>query len=101
MDRLKRHCERTVSTIVTTKKAVATHKWLFPSRIRPNVFTWKSSSTAVTRIWETVAEIQKVSRDDPQAAAEGAAAARASSMSEHQYSDVEWEPKQAVRIGMC
>lgn len=72
MDRLKSHRERTVSTIVTTKKPVAPHKWLFPSRIRPNVFTWKSSSTAVTRIREAVAEIQKVSRNDPQAAAEGA-----------------------------
>ena len=72
MDRLKSHRERPASTIVTTKKPVATHKWLFPSRIRPNVFTWKSSSTAVTRIREAVAEIQKVSRHDQQAAAEGA-----------------------------
>ncbi len=57
--------------MVTTKRA-ATHKWLFPSRIRPNTFTWKSSSRAATRIKEAVAEIKSVSRNDPTAAAEGA-----------------------------
>src|SRR6266568_2100669 len=57
--------------IVTTKES-ATHKWLFPTRIRPNSFTWKSSSTAAARIKEAVAEIKTVSRNDPAAAAEGA-----------------------------
>jgi len=56
---------------VTTKES-ATHKWLFPTRIRPNSFTWKSSSTAAARIKEAVAEIKTVSRNDPAAAAEGA-----------------------------
>ncbi|MDB6106284.1 MAG: hypothetical protein JWO52_6283 [Gammaproteobacteria bacterium] len=56
---------------MTTKES-ATHKWLFPTRIRPNSFTWKSSSTAATRIKEAVAEIKTVSRNDPAAAAEGA-----------------------------
>ena len=56
---------------MTTKES-ATHKWLFPTRIRPNSFTWKSSSTAAARIKEAVAEIKTVSRNDPAAAAEGA-----------------------------
>jgi hypothetical protein len=56
---------------VTTKKSAA-HRWLFPTRIRPNSFTWKSSSTAATRIKEAIAEIKTVSRNDPAAAAEGA-----------------------------
>jgi hypothetical protein len=55
-----------------TTKASAPHKWLFPTRIRPNSFTWKSSSTAATRIKEAIAEIKTVSRNDPAAAAEGA-----------------------------
>jgi len=56
---------------VTTKES-APHKWLFPTRIRPNSFTWKSSSTAATRIKEAITEIKTVSRNDPAAAAEGA-----------------------------
>lgn len=56
---------------MTTKKNAA-HKWLFPTRIRPNSFTWKSSSTAATRIKEAIAEIKTISRNDPVAAAEGA-----------------------------
>lgn len=56
---------------MATKKD-ATHKWQFPSYIRPKVFTWKSSSIAVTRIREAVGEIEKVARGDPATAAEGA-----------------------------
>jgi hypothetical protein len=63
--------ERADSLIVTREKR-APHKWLFPSRIRPNAFTWKSSSPAATRIREAVAEIKTVSRSDPAAAGEGA-----------------------------
>ena len=55
-----------------TTKASTPHKWLFPTRIRPNSFTWKSSSTAAARVKEAVAEIKTVSRNDPAAAAEGA-----------------------------
>jgi hypothetical protein len=33
------------------------HKWQFPTRIRPNAFSWKSSRTAVQRIKEALAEI--------------------------------------------
>jgi hypothetical protein len=57
---------------VTPRKTVSAHKWLFPSRLRPNAFSWKSSSIAVTRIKEAVAEIQRVVRTDPATAAEGA-----------------------------
>jgi hypothetical protein len=50
----------------------AAHKWRFPSHIRPNVFSWKSSSSAISRIREALAEISAVARTDPAAAAEGA-----------------------------
>lgn len=56
---------------MTTKKQAA-HKWQFPSYIRPKVFTWKSSSIAVTRIKDAVGEIQTVARHDAAIAAEGA-----------------------------
>jgi len=56
---------------VTTKKPAA-QKWQFPSRIRPNTFTWRSSPTAAARIKDAVAEIKSVSRKDPTTAAEGA-----------------------------
>lgn len=62
-----------ITKIVTPKKSVAgAHKWAFTSRIRPKVFSWRSSSTAVTRIKEAVAEVQQVARTDPVTAAEGA-----------------------------
>jgi hypothetical protein len=48
-----------------------THKWLFPTRIRPKAFSWKSSRAAVQRIKEAVAEIVSVARHDPVLAAEG------------------------------
>ena len=51
--------------LIVTTKASAPHKWLFPTRIRPNSFTWKSSSTAAARIKEAIAEIKTVSRNDP------------------------------------
>src|SRR5205814_8493541 len=72
-DKLTSRGERRNSEIVTPRKSAATaHKWLFTSRIRPKVFSWRSSSTAVTRIKEAVAEVQKVAQTDPVTAAEGA-----------------------------
>jgi hypothetical protein len=62
-----------IRKIVTPRKSAATaHKWVFTNRIRPKVFSWRSSSTAVTRVKEAVAEVQKVARIDPVTAAEGA-----------------------------
>lgn len=55
-----------------TAKRPAVHKWQFPSRIRPNTFSWRSSPTAAARIRDAVAEIKSVSRNDPAIAAEGA-----------------------------
>ena len=54
------------------KSRSAAHKWLFPARIRPNAFSWKSSRVAVERIREAVGEILSVARHDPITAAEGA-----------------------------
>jgi hypothetical protein len=54
------------------KSRSAVHKWLFPARIRPNAFSWKSSRVAVERIREAVGEILSVARHDPITAAEGA-----------------------------
>jgi hypothetical protein len=48
------------------------HKWEFPTRIRPNAFSWKSSRVAVQRIKEALGEIQSVAHHDAVAAAEGA-----------------------------
>ena len=48
------------------------HKWQFPTRIRPNAFSWKSSRVAVQRIKEALGEIQSVARRDSIHAAEGA-----------------------------
>jgi hypothetical protein len=53
------------------KSKNSAHKWLFPSRIRPKAFSWKSSRLAVQRIKEAVAEIASVARDDAIVAAEG------------------------------
>lgn len=55
-----------------TAKKPAAHRWQFPSRIRPNTFSWRSSPTAAARIKDAVAEIKAVSRNDPATAAEGA-----------------------------
>ncbi len=52
--------------------AKSAHKWQFPTRIRPNAFSWKSSRVAVQRIKEAVGEIQSVARHDAAHAAEGA-----------------------------
>lgn len=49
----------------------AAHKWLFPTRIRPKAFSWKSSRAAMQRIKEALAEIESVARHDPILAAEG------------------------------
>lgn len=47
------------------------HKWVFPTRIRPKAFSWKSSPVAVQRIREAVAEIVGVAPRDAILAAEG------------------------------
>jgi hypothetical protein len=48
------------------------HKWQFPSHLRPNAFSWKSSRLAVQRIKQALGEISSVARHDPIHAAEGA-----------------------------
>jgi hypothetical protein len=53
-------------------KSKSAHKWQFPTRIRPNAFSWKSSRVAVQRVKEAVAEIAGVARHDAITAAEGA-----------------------------
>ena len=53
------------------KSKPAAHKWLFPARIRPKAFGWKSSRAAVQRIKEALAEIGSVARHDAILAAEG------------------------------
>jgi len=58
------------SRIAPAKKT--THKWQFASRIRPNVFGWRSSSAAVARTRDAVTEITNVARKDPVTGAEGA-----------------------------
>jgi hypothetical protein len=59
------------SLIVMTQRSSA-HKWAFASRIRPNAFSWRSSSAAIVRIREAVSEIKAVARNDATTAAEGA-----------------------------
>lgn len=54
------------------KPAKNPYQWQFPSRIRPNAFSWKSSRIAVQRIKEARGEIASVARHDPIHAAEGA-----------------------------
>lgn len=56
----------------TASASQKTHKWQFTSRIRPNVFSWRSSATAVSRVRDAVTEIANVARKDPVIAAEGA-----------------------------
>jgi len=56
----------------TVKPSRIVHKWEFPTRIRPNAFSWKSSRIAVQRIKEALGEISSVARHDPIHAAEGA-----------------------------
>lgn len=56
---------------VTAPKRTA-HTWRFPSRIRPNTFSWRSSPTAAARIKDAVAEIKSVARTDLPSAAQGA-----------------------------
>ena len=56
----------------THVKSTSAHKWQFPTRIRPNAFSWKSSRAAVQRIKEALGEIQSVARHDAVHAAEGA-----------------------------
>jgi len=54
------------------KSKIAAHKWLFPSHIRPNSFSWQSSRLAIQRIREALSEIHTVAQHDPVLAAEGA-----------------------------
>lgn len=49
------------------------HKWEFKARFRREAFGWKSQP-AVTRVKQAAAEIRKVARKEPVAAAEGAVA---------------------------
>jgi hypothetical protein len=56
---------------INVKSKNGAHKWLFPTRIRPNAFSWKSSRVAVQRIKEAIAEISSVARHDAIVAAEG------------------------------
>lgn len=53
-------------------KSGGAHKWSFPTRIRPNAFSWKSSRLAMQRVNEALGEIQSVARHDATHAAEGA-----------------------------
>ncbi len=53
-------------------KTTPTHKWTFPSRLRPHALGWGSSTLACQRIKEAVSEIQTVARQNPLLAAEGA-----------------------------
>jgi hypothetical protein len=55
-----------------TKSKTTAHKWQFPTRIRPNAFSWKSSRAAAQRIKEALGEINSAARHDPIHAAEGA-----------------------------
>lgn len=59
------------SDVSDVKLKQGAHKWLFPTRIRPKAFSWKSSRAAVQRIKEALAEIESVARHDPILAAEG------------------------------
>jgi hypothetical protein len=56
----------------TAPASKTAHKWQFASRIRPNVFGWRSSSAAVARIRDAGAEITSVARKDPVIGAERA-----------------------------
>src|SRR5882724_196556 len=69
-DRGKQLAEQTVGKIDKPKST--THKWQFPTRIRPNAFSWKSSRVAAQRIKEALGEINSVARHYPIHAAEGA-----------------------------
>jgi len=48
------------------------HKWIFTSRFRAGVYSWKASNLAIQRIREAVSEIKRVNRQDRPLAAEGA-----------------------------
>src|SRR5260370_15925406 len=62
--------EQSSGLAVTSKNSA--HKWLSPTRIRTNAFSWKSSRVAVQRIKEAVGEIVSIARHDAILAAEGA-----------------------------
>ena len=48
------------------------HKWTFPARFRVGAYGWKASKLACKRVREAVAEIQRVERNDPVTAGDGA-----------------------------
>src|SRR5258708_13632715 len=50
--------EQSSGLAVTSKNSA--HKWLFPTRIRPNAFSWKSSRVAVQRIKEAGGENRSI-----------------------------------------
>jgi len=48
------------------------YKWIFPTRFRTGVYSWKASRLACQRLREAVSEIKKVAKKDPVIGAEGA-----------------------------
>jgi hypothetical protein len=68
------HCgaEQIQRSLRLVSKKDAAHKWVFPARIRPRTFGWRSSGAAIQRIKEAISEIQIVARHDPTLGAEGA-----------------------------
>ncbi len=47
------------------------YKWIFPSRFRTGVYSWKASRLACQRLREAVSEIKKVAKKDSVLGAEG------------------------------
>ena len=70
-DSPKRGAHKT-AVVKTAQTKPPSHKWRFPSKIRPNAFGWKSSRLAVDRLREAVGEITQVAGYDILLAAEGA-----------------------------
>lgn len=60
------------SVTANANPAKLKHKWDFKLRIKKNVFSWKSSSLAIARLKQALAEIRKVAKTNPVLAAEGA-----------------------------
>ena len=56
----------------TVSKKPDKHKWVFTSRFRAGVYSWKASNLAIQRIREAVSEIKRVNRQDQFLAVEGA-----------------------------
>lgn len=56
----------------TVSKKTDRHKWIFTSRFRAGVYSWKASNLAIQRIREAVSEIKRGNRQDQPLAVEGA-----------------------------